>query len=88
VAAGAGGSELRHRPAHLGPPADSDHENYDRVRDELAVADIYEVDFEPPYRHGPITDTTLGDTPEHPADARATAPSLSRGLAGTPDFKL
>src|SRR4051812_45700240 len=36
------------------PPASSDHEQYDRARDELAVADPYEQDFEPVYTHGPV----------------------------------
>jgi hypothetical protein len=36
------------------PPADSDHETVDRWRDDLAVQDPYEEDFEPVYSHGPI----------------------------------
>jgi hypothetical protein len=39
---------------------------YDRARDELAVPDPYATEWEPPFRHGPIIDTTLGDMPERP----------------------
>ena len=48
-------------------PPNSDAEGYDRARDELAVPCPYAEDWLPPYRHGPVTDTTLGLTePERP----------------------
>lgn len=34
------------------PAPDSDHEQYDRVRDELAVDDPYTTEWEPPMPHG------------------------------------
>jgi hypothetical protein len=49
------------------PPADSDHETVDRWRDDLAVSDPFERDFEPVYRHGPVRPPEAPDSSSAPA---------------------
>lgn len=75
----------------LWPRADSDHENYDRARDELAVEDPYDPTWEPAYEHGPVTvadsfSATEASTPPTagPNPAAAAEPSSARRPAGTP----
>jgi hypothetical protein len=55
----------------------TDHDGYDRWRDDLAVPDPYDQDYEPAREHGLITDVaaavtfpaaaTTGDRPDHPS---------------------
>lgn len=78
----------------LWPRADSDHENYDRARDELAVEDPYDPTWEPAYEHGPVTvadsfsafSATEASSPPTagPNPAAAAEPSSARRPAGTP----
>jgi hypothetical protein len=76
------------------PRADSDHQNYDAARDELAVPDPYELEWEPVYTHGPVKApelagsfpatpaSTSSPTGRNPVDARA-AWSPPSGCAGS-----
>ena len=62
--------------------AGSDHENFDRARDEIAVPDAYETEWEPPYRHGPITDVSAASSADTPVSSFMDSAAGGKGTAG------
>jgi hypothetical protein len=78
----------------LFPRADSDALGYDRWRDELAVPDPFEVEWEPCHEHGPVKPPDVADSfsateassppTAGPNPAAAAEPPSARRPAGTP----
>jgi hypothetical protein len=77
----------------LWPRPDSDALGYDRWRDELAVPDPFEVEWEPCHDHGPVKPPDVADSfsatgassplTAGPNPAAAAEPSSARRRAGT-----